>query len=167
MAHRGVYTRRNLDHNPPQILSSPEMLFRRRRRFPKKLGVVHLWRPCLVPKKVDYNDNIQFDIKFEQTLFRSKYESNVSDTIFDETRFKTFIPSSASQEVNLLPQDQEIWFQFQKLEKIVHESQIAISKSSTFPFSIPSFSASFVPLVSVEFHIPISSAATTTTSFSL
>lgn len=94
-------------------------------------------------------------------------ESNLSDIVFVETKFETFISSSVSQELYLLPKYQEIWFQLQMLENIVHEIQIAASRSPTFPFFVPSFSTSTSPLVFVGFHTPISSTITTRTSLPL
>lgn len=94
---------------------------------------------------------------------------------FDETKFKTYIPSLSSQELGLSEQDKDIWLQFERLENLVHDLQLVISKpttftfsilpfsalSTTFPFSIPYFPAAST---SVIFHTPISLVPTATTS---
>ena len=36
-------------------------------------------------------DDLEFDIKFEQSLFRSKSESDLTEILFDEKKFQTFI----------------------------------------------------------------------------
>ena len=36
-------------------------------------------------------DSLEFDIKFEQSLFRSKSKSDLTEILFDEKKFQTFI----------------------------------------------------------------------------
>ena len=37
-------------------------------------------------------DDLEFDIKFEQSLFRSKSKSDLTEIVFDKKKFQTFIP---------------------------------------------------------------------------
>jgi len=48
--------------------------------------MIHLERSYSLPKKIKSIDDIQFNIKFEHTLLRSKSERNILDTVFDETK---------------------------------------------------------------------------------
>lgn len=73
-----------------------------------KTGTVHLERSYSLPKKVESVDDTHLNIKFEQNIFRSKSKRNISNIMFNETRFETFTSSFVSQELDLLPQDQEI-----------------------------------------------------------
>ena len=41
-------------------------------------------------------DYLQFDIKFEKSLFRSKLDSNLTQIVFDQEIFHTFIPNKSS-----------------------------------------------------------------------
>jgi hypothetical protein len=54
--------------------------------------VLHLDRYFSFPKdKVTRIEDLEFDVKFEQSLFRTKYESCLNETIFDEKRFQDLI----------------------------------------------------------------------------
>jgi hypothetical protein len=45
-----------------------------------------------LPKdRVKIIDDLDFDIKFEQTLFRSKSESNLNEVLFDDKKFQSLI----------------------------------------------------------------------------
>jgi hypothetical protein len=58
-------------------------------------------------------DGLDFDIKFEQTLFRSRSKSNLTQILFDENKFQSFIsivpiqtvviPSQIVQPVQIRP----------------------------------------------------------------
>jgi hypothetical protein len=44
-------------------------------------------------------DDLNFDTLFEQTLFRSKSETNLDDIVFDEKRFSSLIPNKIPQTI--------------------------------------------------------------------
>jgi len=73
------------------------------------------------------------------------------ETLLDETKFKPYIPSTIVQGLNVSEEDKGIWLQFQKLEHLVHQLQVAISNSPTFQYFVLPFSA---PAISLPFFIP-------------
>ena len=42
-------------------------------------------------------EDLEFDEKFELSLFRSKSDSDLTQIVFDLERFNTFIPTTSSQ----------------------------------------------------------------------
>ena len=69
----------------------------RKKKSKIDLGVPLMNRSISLPKEgVISVDDLQFDIKFEHSLFRSKSNSNLSHTIFYLEKFKSFIPSKSS-----------------------------------------------------------------------
>jgi hypothetical protein len=69
----------------------PEKLLHKRKEKASDSGIF-LDRNLSLPKDgVKSIDDLEFDIKFEQTLFRSKSESNLTEILFDEKKFQSFI----------------------------------------------------------------------------
>jgi hypothetical protein len=63
-------------------------------------SVSYLDRKLSLPKDgVKSIDDLDFDLKFEQTLFRSRSESNLNKIIFDEKKFQSLIPTVPIQTV--------------------------------------------------------------------
>ena len=82
LAPKRIYTRRNPSPNPPKVVEDPERILRRSNNKADK-GIFHLQGSLSLPVEgiKDINDII-FDQKFEQTLFRSKSSLDLSQVIF-------------------------------------------------------------------------------------
>ena len=52
-------------------------------------------------------EELKFDVKFEQSLFRNKSESCLSETIFDEKRFQDLIPAASTRTLVIPAQNQQ------------------------------------------------------------
>jgi hypothetical protein len=88
MAPKRIYTRRNPDPEPIASMFDPEKLLHKRKEKTIK-SFSYLERNLSLPKDgVKSIDDLDFDLKFEQTLFRSKSESNLNEIIFDEKNSK-------------------------------------------------------------------------------
>ena len=60
-------------------------------------GIPLINRSISFPKEgVISVEDLEFDEKFEQSLFRSKSDSDLSQIVFYQERFNTFIPSTSS-----------------------------------------------------------------------
>jgi hypothetical protein len=49
---------------------------------------------------------LEFDVKFEQTLFKTKSESCLSKAIFDKKRFQDFILAASAKPIVIHDQNQ-------------------------------------------------------------
>ena len=86
MAPKRIYTRRNLDPNPPKVVDHPERILRRSNNKVDK-GILHLQKYLsLRAKDVKSIVDIILDKKFEQMLLTSKYNSYLSQVVFDTER---------------------------------------------------------------------------------
>lgn len=70
-------------------------------------------------------ENIQFDLPFEISLFRSKYESFADETFIDEWVLRPYISEHHSVDQNF---DKKSLQQFEKLEDLVTNLDQAIHK---------------------------------------
>lgn len=78
MAPKRIYTRANSDPNPPEVFENPEKILKKSN---SKVGnnTHQLYRSIsLLAKGFALIDDVIFDVKFEQTLFRSKFGSESS-----------------------------------------------------------------------------------------
>ena len=97
MAPKKIYTRKNLGPNP--ILESVEDLEKllRKKKAQNDTGI-SLNRSTSLPKEgVISIEDLEFDEKYELSLFRSKSDSDLTTIVLDLERFNTFIPSTSSQ----------------------------------------------------------------------
>jgi hypothetical protein len=72
-------------------VSDPEKIVQKRKE--KQISPVSfLDRNLSLPKeRVKRIEDLEFDLKFEQTFFRSRSESNLNEIIFDEKKFQEMI----------------------------------------------------------------------------
>lgn len=83
LAPKRIYTRANPNPNPPKAVENPEKILR---KSSSKVGkeTYHLYKSTCVPVEgVESIDEITFDLKFEHSLFRSKFESDLGQIVFD------------------------------------------------------------------------------------
>jgi hypothetical protein len=86
MAPKRIYTRANLDPNPPEAVENPEKILRKSN---SKVGkdTYQLHKSISLPAEgVESVDEIAYDLKFEHSLFRAKSESHLDHIIFDPKR---------------------------------------------------------------------------------
>jgi hypothetical protein len=82
-------------------VSNPEKLLHKRKERTID-SVSYLDINLSLPKDgVKSIDDLDFDLKFEQTLFRSRSESNLNKIIFDEKKFQSLIPTVPIQTVQI------------------------------------------------------------------
>jgi hypothetical protein len=92
MAPKKIHTRRNLDPEPIANVYDPENIFHKRKEKTVKsfsFMDINLSLPKDGFKSID---DLDFDLKFEQTLFRSRSEYKLNEIIFDENKFQSLIP---------------------------------------------------------------------------
>lgn len=134
-----IYTRRNTDPNPLEVVEYPKrILIRRNSKFDK--GIFHFQLSLYLPAKCTKNiDDIIFGQKFGQTLFRSKSSSELSQVIFDPKRLisSKFAPQPSH------PSSISVFFQTQATQGI----HIPIIYSPTFVVATPFV---YVPSLSVS-----------------
>jgi hypothetical protein len=88
LAPKRIHTRRNPYLEVVILVSDPDKIVHKRKQNPTNL-VLCLDKYLYFPKDgVTSIEDLDFDLKFEQTLFRTKYESCLNEIIFDEKRFQ-------------------------------------------------------------------------------
>ena len=98
MAPRRIYTRSNpnLDPNLPEVVEDPERILKNKKTKIDS-GNPSINRSISFPEEGFISvDDLEFDLKFEHSLFRSESDSDLSQIVFDQGRFNTFIPSTYS-----------------------------------------------------------------------
>ena len=94
MAPKKIYTRAKPDPNPPIIVDNPEKLLKTQ-KVQKEKNTSCMSRSISLPSKdIKTIDDIPFDLKL--SLFKSKSESDLTQTVIDIPRLGTFIPSNSS-----------------------------------------------------------------------
>ena len=100
MDPRRIYTKKNLDPdlNPPQVVEGPKRLLRKKKRKVEvEPSIALLYRSISFPKEgVIIVDDIQFDEKFELYLLRFRSDLDLSQVVFNQEKFNSFIPSKSS-----------------------------------------------------------------------
>ena len=92
IAPKRINTRRNPDPKPPKVVHNLEKILRRNSSKTVKVNF-YFQRSVSLPTEVIQS----IDDKFEQTLFRSKSGSYLSQVVFDQERFIYFTPKSSSR----------------------------------------------------------------------
>jgi hypothetical protein len=106
LAPKKVHTRRNPDPEAAIPVSDPEKLVRRRKERPVT-PVLHPDRYLSFPRDgLTSIEDLVFDVKFEQSLFRTKSESCLNETIFDEKRFQDLVLAASVKPVVTPAQNQ-------------------------------------------------------------
>ena len=77
-----------------------------KRKEKLKIGTSLFERDFSLPKEgVKSIDDISFDVKFENSIYRRKSESYLSHTVFDNKRFKTCIPNTFAKDSRFTEED--------------------------------------------------------------
>lgn len=97
MAPKKIYTRKNPNPNPiPELVEDLEKLLRKK-KIQVDNGIPLINISISLPKEgVISVEDLEFDEKFELSLFRSKSNSDLNQIVFYLERFNIFIPSTSS-----------------------------------------------------------------------
>ena len=107
MAPKRIYRRANPYPNPPKEVENPEKILR---KSSSKVGkeTYQLHKSTSSPAKgVESVDEMIFDLKFERSLFKSKFESDLGQIVFNPKLLEPITPKSFS---NLLAKDQKLFW---------------------------------------------------------
>jgi len=99
MAPKRVYTKSHLDLEPPKILDDLEKLIRKRSFAESQGSNSALSRENSLPKNFVSIYDIQLELPFEHSLFMTKFESFVDETIIDQSLLQPYM--SRGQTVEL------------------------------------------------------------------
>lgn len=127
MAPKRIYTRSHPDLNPSKIVDDPGKLVRKK-RFTKSQGSNSplsrfnsplentLSRSNFLPEKFETLQDREFDFPFQQSLFRSKSEAFIDQTVIDKAILQPYLPQNQDLETD---PDLEFLQQFDKLQDLV------------------------------------------------
>ena len=107
MAPKRIYTRANLDPNPPKAVQNPNKILK---KSSSKVGkeTYQLHKSTSLPDEgVEVVDEITFDLKFEHSLFRSKFEFDLGHIVFDP---KLLVPITPKRFSNFSGKDQKLFW---------------------------------------------------------
>jgi len=142
-----IYTRANLDPNPPITVENPKKIFR---KSSSKVGkeTYQLYKSTsLPPKGVESIDEVTFDLKFKHSLFKSKSESDLSQIVLDPKLFNPITPKGFS---NFSAKGQKLFWDTLSLD-LKKELLIERHINSQSPKFIIKKSLNF--LVNLYFHL--------------
>ena len=80
LAPNKVYYTRS---NPADIVDNPNQIGKKKKQIVGSENKVPLKRANSLPKELGSLSDIEFDLKFEKSLFRTKSETNLKETILD------------------------------------------------------------------------------------
>jgi hypothetical protein len=116
LAPKRVFSRSHLDPEPATAIDNPEKLLRKKNATEGSGSHSPLHRSPSLPEKLVSLQDLEFDISFEQSLFRTKSDSFVSETVLDQTILQPRTPEILSPMVDV---DQRLLQEFEKLEDLV------------------------------------------------
>ena len=79
------YTRSNPNPNPADIVDNLNQIRKKRKQTVSLETEVSLIKADSLPKELVSLSNIEFDFRFEKSLFRTKSETDLKETIIDPT----------------------------------------------------------------------------------
>lgn len=129
LAFKKIHTRSHPVPDPPEVVSDPEKLLRKKRFEEGEASNNPLERSYTLLDSIVTVEDIDYDLPFGQSIFRSKSKSFVCKTIIDESKIKPYIPS---QNIGVSKSDRDILQQFYKLEHLVNQLHEADKKSPIF-----------------------------------
>ena len=126
MAPKRVFTRSHLDLEPATSIGNLEKILRKKSIAEGSRSHSPLHRSPSLPEKLVSLQDLEFDISFEQILFRKKFNSFVSETILDQTILQSRTPEILSPREDV---DQIFLQKFDKLEDPVENLDQALDKA--------------------------------------
>jgi hypothetical protein len=126
LAPKRIHTRSHPDPEPVTIVDNPEKLLRKRNIVEGQGSNSPLHRATSLPEKLVTIQDIEFDLPFEQSLFRTKSDSFVNEIVLDQTILQPKTPERLSPRTDF---DQRFLQEFKKLEDLVSNLDQALYKS--------------------------------------
>ena len=112
---RIYYTKAHPDPQPAIIVDDPDIILRKNKKVESLGSSSHLIRANSLPKNLSSLEDIEFDLSFEHSLFRTKYENSIYDSVIDPN-FIQFIEQN--KETIQLELDQQVLETFDKLDSV-------------------------------------------------
>lgn len=91
MAPKRIHMRDHPDLNPPNILYNPQKLIRKKSVMGSQGSNYPLPRANYFPESLLTIENIQFDLPFELSLFKTKCERFATEIAIDESVLRPYI----------------------------------------------------------------------------
>ena len=82
-SRKSYYTRSNPDPKPVVIVDNPDRIGKKKKQTENLEAEISLIRVNSLPSELVSLQNIDFDLKFEHSLFKSKYESDLKTVVLD------------------------------------------------------------------------------------
>lgn len=160
LAPKIIHTRSHPDPEPPRILYDPKKLIRKKILTEIQWSISPPPRSNSLPERFFTIENIKFDIPFEHSFFRTKYEIFLGEIVFDQTTLSPYRSEHQSVDPNL---DTQALQQLEKIEDLVTDLDQAICKSYLHQ-SVKISSLSFFvspPITQSIHHVSTSSISST------
>jgi hypothetical protein len=123
VAPKKFYIRSHLDPEPATAVDDPEKLLRKKNTIEGSGNHSPLHRSNSLPEKLVSIHDLEFDISFEQSLFITKSDIFVSETILDQTILQPRTLEILSPRIEF---DQRFLQEFDKLEDLVENLDQAL-----------------------------------------
>jgi hypothetical protein len=116
LAPKRIHTRSHPDPEPAIAVDDPEKLLRKKNTVEGFGSHSPLHRSTSLPENLVAIQDLEFDISFEKSLFRTKSDSFISETVLDQTILQPRTPEILSPREEF---DQRFLQEFNKLEDLV------------------------------------------------
>ena len=100
LAPKRIHTRSHLDPEPVKIIDNPEKIIRKRNTAEGQGSSSPLHRATSLPEKLVTIQYIDFDLPFENILFRTKSDSFVDEIVLDQTILQPKTPEKLSPRID-------------------------------------------------------------------
>jgi hypothetical protein len=126
MAPKRIHTRSHLDLEFATTIDNPENLLKKGNIVEGRRSNNPLHRATSLPKNLVAIQDLEFDLPFEKSLFRTKSDSFVNETVLDQTILQ---PRTLERISPITDFDQWFLQEFKKLEDLVSNLDHALYKS--------------------------------------
>jgi hypothetical protein len=161
LAPKRIHTRYHPDPEPATVVDDLEKLLRKRNTVEGYRSHIPLHRATSLLKKLVTIQDLEFDLPFEQSFFKTNFDSFESETVLDQTILQPKTPERLSPNTNF---DQRFIQEFKKLEDLVSNINKDLYKSH-FQQSVY-FSSLTIVAASVKHQIVHSTSPSPTSSTS-
>lgn len=90
------YTRRNPDLDPKTLVEDPERILKAKKQSDQSALPIFQRSTSLASNSIKTLYGLKFDLKFEQSLFKSKSNLDLSEVVVDIPRLNAFVPKKFS-----------------------------------------------------------------------
>jgi hypothetical protein len=144
LAPKIIHTRSHPDPEPVTTIDNPKKLLRKRNTVEGQGSSNPLLRENSLLEKLISIHDIEFDLPFEHSLFRTKSDSFVNEIVLCQTILQSKTPERLSPKTDF---DQRILQEFEKLQDLASNLDQVLSKAhfqQSVELSAISIAASFV-----------------------